>query len=371
MLYYTVFCILILFALLEMVTVPEQTKKAMYIFLTLSFIVMGGLRWNTGNDWRPYHSFFTKFTTDDPFFLIAMEPGYVKFVQFLRIFSSSFTFYLIVLSTIAIGIKTTFFYKYAGAIFLAVILYWGTALADITAVRQTLAVSLCVLSSHFIIERKPWLFVFFVILAAQIHVTSYIFLVSYFIFNAEWSVRSKSIILIVAVAIGASGISESLLELIANITPAGIGLDRISQKALNYLEIGNEVDPQYELSKTQRLTAAIAKRAILLPVFFYFQERVTIRKDLYKGFLNLYTFGNILFFIVVDFITLQRAATYFYFYEILLLCIIYVNVKSKSIWLILIIAYSLFKMLSILVNAMDLLVPYIWIFSEDTYRFVY
>ncbi|ACT95796.1 EpsG family protein [Dyadobacter fermentans] len=371
MLYYIIFSVLTLIALLEMVTVPERIKKAIYITMCIIFVMISGLRWNTGNDWKPYYSFFTRFTADDPVFLLRMEPGYVQFVKFLRIFSASFTFYLMALAIITVSIKTIFFYRYAGAVFLALVLYWGTFLGDVMAVRQSIAISLCVLATHFIITRRAWYFIICTIVAAQVHVTAYIFLLAYPIYYANWSVRYKYVFLVISIIFGSFSISENILELLTRLVPAGVGLDRVNQKALAYLEIGNEIGSTAELSKMQRLVAALAKRAVMLPIFFYFQERFTISKDKYKGFLNLYTFGNVVFFFVVDFLTLQRAATYFYTFEILMLCIIYINVKSKSVWFIIIITYALFKMISIILGAYGLLVPYIWIFSENTYRYVY
>lgn len=371
MFYFIIFGILALLSVLEMVAASRRTKKGIYILLCIVFVVAGSLRWNTGNDWRPYYTFFTTFTTDNPYFLIAMEPGFVQLVKFLRIFSSNFTFYLTVLSILTIGMKALFFYEYAGAVFLALLLYWGTNIGDITAVRQSLAISICLISTHFIISKKPVYFVACVLVATQVHVTSYVYLLSYPIYYADWSVRSKYLFLFVSLVIGSLSFSQKLLELLANLTPSGVGLDRINEKALNYLELGNEVNYGNQLSKTERLIAAISKRAILLPILFYFQERVVIFKDRYKGFLNLYTFGNVVFFLVIDFLTLQRLASYFYIFEILLLCIIFANVRSKFVWFAIIVIYSMFKLISILVNASHLMVPYIWIFSDNTDRFVY
>lgn len=371
MFYFIIFGILAVFALLEMVIMPPKVKKWAYIILFIVFTALGSLRWNTGNDWLPYYKFFTSFTTDNPYFLLAMEPGFAQFVQFLRIFSNNFTFYLTVLSIFTIGIKGFFFYRYSGAIFLAAILYWGTNLSDIIAVRQSLAISICLLSTHFIIVKKPWYFVIAVYIAAQIHITSYIFIFAYMVYYANWSVRAKYLILISSVLIGALGVSQNILQIAIDFTPSGIGLDRINEKAQSYLESGNEQTYGNELSKTQRLIAALFKRSILLPLFFYFQERLTVFQDRYKGFLNLYTFGNVIFFIVVDFLTLQRLASYFYIFEIVLFTIIFINVRSKSVWMIVIIAYSLFKLISLVVNIQDLLIPYIWIFSKDLQRYVH
>lgn len=370
MFYYTIYAVLAFFSLGELITIPKNVKKWTFISVILTFIIIGGLRWNTGADWSPYQHFFTNFDSDNPFFLKAMEPGFVTFVTFLRLFSQDFTFYLIALSVCTISLKAVYFYRFTSALFLALILYWGTAVGDVVAVRQALAISLCAVSTIFIVERKPWIFAFIVFIAAQIHVTSFIFLFSYKIFNAEWSVKSKLIWFALAITFGLTIGSERLLQTLIDYMPDGLGLQRITGKAEAYMKLGNEFDDGDNVSKLQKTIIAILKRAILLPVFFVFQKTLAQNKK-YQGFLNLYTFGNILYFVVIDFLTLQRMATYFYFFEIIIFCIIFENAKSKFVWVTIILLYSLLKLATIIISGYDLMVPYIWIFSSDTYRFIY
>ncbi|MCE7041277.1 EpsG family protein [Dyadobacter sp. CY312] len=367
MFYYIVFILLSVLALAEMVVTPRNVKNWTFFVVIFVFILIGGLRWRTGSDWFPYFNFYTKFASDDPIFMLSMETGFTYFVGFLRLFSTQFTFYLLILSLITISLKALFFYRFTNALFLASLLFWGTALSDVIAVRQMLAISLCAVSTIYIVQKKPWIFALLVLLAAQIHVTAYVFLVSYKIYHLEWPVSSKYLILVFAVTFGLTVGSEKILEYAINIIPDGFGMARISRKAEAYMNIGNEITVTETLSKTQRTIAAVLKRAILLPVFFLFQNRLNSKP--YNGFLNLYTFGNALYFIVIDFLTLQRAATYFYFFEIIIFCLIFENVKSKGIWLLIIILYSLLKLVSLILSAEKLLIPYIWIFSEDTYRF--
>jgi len=174
----------------------------------------------------------------------------------------------------------------------------------------------------------------------------------------------------VAIFLGLSVGYEAMLEKVISIVPSGLGLDRLTQKAESYKMLGTEFFQKDETKSFTRLVAALAKRAVLLPVFFYYQ---TIYKDNqhYNGFLNLYTLGNVIFFLFVDFSVLQRAATTFYFFEIILFCFIFENTRSKGLWFVIILAYAFMKMASNIYAGYELLVPYIWIFSDDTYRFIF
>lgn len=371
MFYYIVFFILAIISLGELIEIPKVTKKTIYIIIMIFFTVLGGLRWRTGSDWFPYFNYYTNTDVNDPGFMVTMEAGFAYFVMFLRMFSQSFTFYLVALAVITVTFKAFFFYRFTTAIFLAATLYWCTLFGDMTAVRQAMAISICAFSIIYIVERKPWHFVILVVLAAQIHFTAYLFLVSYKLFLHDWSVKSKYLWLIGAVVFGMTVGSEGILEWIISHVPSGLGLDRVTHKAQAYMEIGTEAGGQETLSKYQRTLIAVLKRALLLPVFFIFQDRfVGQKKEEYNGFLNLYTFGNILYFVFIDFFTLQRAASYFYLFEILVFCIIFEQVKSKSVWILIILAYSLLKLIALLLGAGKLVDPYIWIFSENTFRYV-
>lgn len=370
MFYYSLFGVLTLVALLEFVSISRTTKNKIYSTGIFAFIIFGALRWNTGNDWKQYMRYFNNFDGDDLFFLTAMEPGFARFVQFLRFFSTNFTLYLTVLSVLVIGLKGIYFRKFTNSLFLVLLVYFGTNLADITAVRQMLAVSFCCIATIFIVEKRPLLFMLFVYIAMQVHVTSVIFFLAYPIYYLNWTTLSKIVWLFIAIFIGVVGGYENFVSLIVSIIPSGFGLDRVITKALRYLELGNAA-LSGNVSANERMLLAIAKRSVLLPVFFVMDKYIGDKNKYYSGLLNLYAFGNIFFFTVYNNSILQRLVAYFYIVEVLLLCIIFENVKSKFLWFVLIVLYCLLKLISFLRSAEDLLVPYIWIFSDDTYRYMY
>ncbi|WP_353140601.1 EpsG family protein [Pseudopedobacter sp.] len=349
---------------------PKITRYIWFLLALLLLILLGSLRWNTGADWRPYSRFYAKSDLDDPLFILSMESGFAYFVGFLRQFSESFTFYLTALSLLTISLKGIFLLRFTKATFLAVILYWGVTLGDIVAVRQAIAISICCIGVIFIVKEKPLIFGLLVLLAMQFHTTSVIFFLAYPVYYMNWSITWKVLSILIAIFLGLNVGYEVILEKVINLVPSGLGLDRLTQKAESYKNLGNEFFQKDETVTLTRLVAALAKRAVLLPVFFYFQSIYKENRH-YNGFLNLYTLGNVIFFLFVDFSVLQRAATTFYFFEIILFCFIFENTKSKGIWFVIILAYAFMKMASNIFAGYDLLVPYIWIFSDDTYRYMY
>jgi hypothetical protein len=363
-LYLAIFFILFLFAFIDLTEINKKAKLPLFVLIIIFFILLGGLRWQTGGDWGPYYFFFTHFNPDILFFRIAFEPGYVGLVALVRYFSTDFTAFLLVFAILTNGLRGPFFYKYTNAVFLALLLYWGNHMAEFAGVRQALAISICLFAIPSIIKRKFWIFVLIVILAMQIHISAIIFLLAYPIFHARWSVRSKVIFLILSVLIGLTGIISDLLKLVASSLPGG--LDRIAAKADDYSKLGAEAT--HGTNKFMTLFSGILKRALILPLMLYFEKRVSKESPNYAGFMNLFVLGNIIYFVVADFLSIQRMAAYFYPLEIVLLCMIFDYVKQKAIWFFIFSGYALVKLLFILNGTADYFIPYFSIFSNDVFR---
>ncbi len=363
LLYVIIFIALAILAAFELPFKGRQKRVKLPVFIGVSlfFILMSGLRWNTGADWTPYLYYYTHYDPSILFFRIAFEPGFGLFVRFLRIFSDSFTFYLIVFALFTIGLRALFFYRYTNAILLSLFLFWGIGtFAEVFGVRQSLAISLCLSGVPLIIKRRFWFFALVVLLATSIHTTAIIFLAAYPVFHAKWSVRTKSILLVLSIIIGIVGGGSLLLSLFSSIP----GLGRFAQKATDYMEMGTETN-WAAVSKTQQLLIGIFKRALIIPVFLYYEKYMKERSPYYKGFLNLYVFGNAIYFVVGDFLSLQRLAGYFYPLEILLLCLIFEHSKKKIIWFSILLIYCLLKYSYTLYSGSGSFIPYFWIFTED------
>ena len=73
---------ILLFTLLAMVSIMDVSKiskknKKIYILLFAFFIIfISGSRWQVGNDWYAYYSFFEFSNSLNDFLLAGFEPGY-------------------------------------------------------------------------------------------------------------------------------------------------------------------------------------------------------------------------------------------------------------------------------------------------------
>lgn len=372
MFYYFVFIGLGLFALFDMKGVEKSKRdKFFFVLIVLFFILISGLRWNTGNDWNPYKYYVENFDLSDPFFKITFEPGFAQFVNLIEFFfGNSFTAYLLVFALVNIGIKSYFIYKEVNALLLALLLFWCLqSLADITATRQSLAIAICLLSVFYIEKRKIFIFLLIVFLAMSIHVSAFIFLLAYPIYYAKWSINTKYILLLVFIVFAIIGSADYILNLILNLPFFG----RVTEKAIIYKSTGSEETYSAGVGKSILLILGFSKRIIIFPIIFYFEKKLFGEDQKFKAYSNLFLFGNLIYLLIGDFLTFQRIASYFYFFEIILISWIFQKLNNRKIAFFLILFYALIKLVFIIKNAptnggVNLLDPYIWIFSDNTDR---
>ena len=358
-LYIAIYAVLFFLALLDLNPRNKPISKVFFVTIGLGFILMSGLRWRTGADWTPYMGFFKGYRTDIPIYQILFEPGYTALTAFIKMFSSSYTTFLILFALLTIGLKLIFFQKYTNALLLALLLYWGNNMAEIASVRQALAISICLISIPSIYKRKKIASICFVLLAMQIHISSFIFLFAYPIFHAKWSTRWQYILIGLSIIIGLSGMLNSVLSFVGDLSFLG----RLSEKADAYQRGGDK-----NVGGTAPLfdkLIGIAKRMIVLPLLIYHHSRVWKNRREYTGMLNLFIFGNMIYFIVIDFIVIQRMAAYFYPLEIVLMCMLFDRSKSKPVFYVIFATYALLKLLLIVYGAAGFIVPYYHIFMDN------
>jgi hypothetical protein len=349
---------------MDLVRTPKIIKVVSLIFLLTFLILFSGLRWRTGLDWGAYEGYFNIFDIKKKFSLIVFEPGYV-FLTFLvkNILNGGYSLFLFIFSFFVISLRAKFFRQSTNLVFVALLLFWGNTLAEVFPIRQSLAISVCLLSIPFIQKRKPIIHILITIIGMQFHFSLILWLVAYPVYHLKWSIKWKVTFLILSIFIGLGG----LLDIVFSILSSNPIFGRFSEKASDYTKIGAE-GMVTDQGKIVTIITGILKRGILLPVLFYFENKFKDRDAVFSKYMNLFVFGNVIYFIVINFIAMQRAATVFYAFEIVLLCRLIQNIenrRAKIIWYIVLSLYALIKMLFIVVGGHIFMVPYYWIFSTN------
>jgi hypothetical protein len=335
------------------------------LFILLSIlIILSGIRWETGTDWKPYASYFQKNNTWNEYRNTQFEILYAFLNFAVKTFSDSYTVFLLILGTSTILLKYASIKKIALYPALTFFLFYCFSIGDIFPVRQTLTISILFASVYFIHKRKKSPFVFLVIIAACFHLSAALWIFSYCIYHKRWSTTSIIILLSLSFTVGmfGSGIYIQILKTTAQFFG---NFGKILNRVLVYLE-GQYDDGSYSIVHN---LLALAKRMIMIPIFLMFRKKMNIHSNYAAGLSNLYLFGNIFYLLFTmnrNFSPLQRMSTPFILLEIFLLPTILKIIKDKYmkfIYLNLLLLYGLSKLYSALSAYPEAYVPYKSIFG--------
>jgi EpsG family len=363
MLYLVIYILLFISGFVEIFTQSRTIKLGLGCLIFLLFVAISGFRWETGTDWIPYYLFFTENSILEDFtnnFL--METGFGIYNYWVKRFSESYTVLLLISASITIGLKTFFLWRYLHFFLIGLLLYFAFFIADIFSVRQTLASSITLLGTVFIIQRKPGLFILCVLIATAIHVTSIVFLGAYYV--AHRHISTKCIIVLLAGAI-ALGVTSSL-SVVFKIISSQLSDTLIGVKLEYYL---TETDINNTgLSTTFILFTGYTRRLIMIPIYLIFRDKVSQSNPKFNIYFNLFLVGNLLFFISGSAgMVFARFTIFFLFYEILLIVMILENLitQQRRIWTyMLTILYGGMKLYLALSAYWDLYIPYYSIFDS-------
>ena len=111
-------------------------------------------------------TFLDLFTLDDRF-----ELGFRIFEKLIAFVTDSYTIYFIICGIILFGVLVRFAYKYTGNpyVFLFLFCALGSYNFYLTGLRQSLAMTICLLSIDFIKNKKPIKFVLTIAVACLFH----------------------------------------------------------------------------------------------------------------------------------------------------------------------------------------------------------
>lgn len=336
----------------------------LYWIAIFVLICLSGLRWETGNDWRPYITFFELNTTWAQFNIFRYELFYRLLNFIIKKICNSYTIFLFIFGFLTIYIKAKFIYSFALMPGLSLFIYFCIRFADIAPVRQDLAISFCLLSIIFINNKKIVPFLLFTLCAILFHKSAILWLISYPVYHIKVSNKFVISIFIISIFCGLNvqffykTVLGTLLKPFGNYNTFWGQLAFFLTADLPY----------------SRAMLALSKRVIIILLFLYCRKFINKDNNYLNGFINLYFFGEILYiFFMWGGHGFQRLSTPFSLTEIIIIPNLYRIIKIKHIkllFLFIILFYGLLKLWNGLegtkvysaVSSMD---PYMSIFNYD------
>lgn len=277
-----IFLALFVFAFLELFTKLGKDKLLchnVFVFFLLLFFFMSFLRWERGTDWGAYYSFFQFINSSNS---NEYEFGFTFLNKVVGLFGN-YTMLLFVQACVFYGLMYQCLKKLSLApLFSLMILLIVCNYAGIFFVRQTIAMSLTTFSLFYIQEKKFFKFLIVISLAASIHISAIVFVISYFIFNRYYPFKSLFIILL---ALAMLGIAFTLY-----VIPIFSSELRIFMKVSGYMEEGMDSDIG-TMSSVALYCRGVLSRLFSLFVISYIVKNIRQRDSFCNGLYNIYFMG--------------------------------------------------------------------------------
>lgn len=351
--YFAIWFCLFCFSLLEFNKLQKRDSLFLFFISTFILFVLSFVRWETGTDWNGYYEYFEHifhYFQDTNF-----EFGFARINEFVKLTFGSYTILLFVFSCIIFYYQTKIILEYSPLPLFSLFFLWSISFANVFYIRQTIATVLLLYSTTFLVKKKIYLFFIWVYVATLFHSTSFIFIFAYFLFKLRISVKKMFVYLLISFLFSVLLLSafHSVLPLLGEV---------IQYKLEEYLALGENGDSMTETSLGEVLIRGIANKLFIFVLLIYFSSKELKKNMIFRGYLNLYWFGAILYFSMVSIsVVFVRFSFPYDVVQIILLPLLMTNVSLKNrytLYLIVLMFLFLRFYITLFGSYYDLYVPY-------------
>lgn len=306
--YFFIATLLFIFALWEN-RVELRPKTYMFIMTYFVLVIFDGLRWENGTDWGNYYDMFNLVDVEEN---SRFEIGYLFVNRVVYYLTGSYTVFLVLYAILLYGCLFFVFKRHSYSPLLSFFVFFVLFLPYQGMNRQLIAMAICLLAYHFLVEGEKKKFVLIVLGACLFHISAVIFFVS-LLFVKRYDFRVYVCVLIIVIVLGGVGIAQFVVN-------KGLGL--LSGHVAYLLEFYSESDN--ESAHGIGLIFAYFRRVIwVIPVFIQMMRNgnETMSRAAACSF-NMYFFGCLLYILfngTILQIFVSRAILYFSIFECLLI----------------------------------------------------
>ncbi len=306
MIYYIIIIILFVFAFLFEL---KKSKAANYVFSILAFAILcsiGGLRFQVGQDWESYTSFFNniesiKNTPNDKF-----EVGFTVLTYLLKKISDNTQFFIFVIFLTAFSIKFWIYKKFSTNIFISLIIYVYTifVIYDLNGMRQGVAIGLTLASLPCIIRKKLIPFLIIVFLASFFHKSALVFIPFYWLSRIKLSNKMLVFFLFIVLLIAVP------LRDFFSTSDFFFNLMDTEDFGKYYTYVTDDVN---FVLNVEIISFTVFQRLIIFIGFLFYFHKININENLKLLLRNGYLIGIILFLLFS--FSSEMAARISYYYK--------------------------------------------------------
>lgn len=351
--YFGIFGVLAFFSLIELFSLKRNQRNILFVCFSLCMFCFSFLRWEVGTDWDAYIRFFNQ--SNDWFVESEFEWGFSRLNEFVHIIFGNYSILLFILGAVLFGFQTTAIYKLSPYPVTSLLFLWSVSFGNAMFVRQTIATAILLFSVVYIIEKKFWKFLLCVGFAMLFHRTSFIFI------PAWWIYRMHIKPLWLWIGVGISVMLTAGLKIAIESVAGAFG--PIVQAKLDVYLSDGETTFGTAASLTQIIVKGIANKVFVFLIFMLMYKKITTTHTSYKGLVNLYWFGIILYFSTIGIsVALVRLSFAYDILQIILIPILFQYIHGKPLRLLaytIYVVYLFFRLYIALVsNYFDMYVPF-------------
>jgi hypothetical protein len=354
------------FFILAVLEVSKDVKPYRNVLAFSSFVLLAfftGLRWETGTDWFSYKELFDTLELDWTFLLnvYSFDLGYVVLNAIVKLFTDDYTLFLLVDSFIAVGIVFWFLKKYSPNPNISFFVFYNAFFVAqfMGSNRRIISLGAALFVFYFVHEMKYKKFAFWQTVAFLFHRTSILLMFTRFIPRKRFTTKQILLILLVCLIIGIPQLPFKLVGLLGNALSA-FSSNSIIDKMLFYSENNESVIPE-NTNPVILMTLSVIKRSVFISFYLYvIKKNKDVLDTLSDYFLNIYIVGFAIYLLFNGSPIFQMLSTYFTFIEIALIGRFwnYADMRTKFVFLGILLFYGFFQLLSSLNAYPELYIPY-------------
>lgn len=349
----------------------SQAKRMIIYFFCLSFVVLGGIKWNTGTDWNSYYYEFLNSTTYDRAVNSpnSFEWGYAVSNFLVNDLTGSFTIFLLIFTFMTVFFKykvlaSNHFIKFG---LFGLYCYYCYSIGDIIAWRQAFAISIVLFSVFFIVKRQFYFFLLCIFIAILFHRSAIICLILYYLYSVNLSKRSMMIIFLSSMLLGLFLFNIKALHFNIPFLGEMEVFSSYQDKLDAYNEIGQVTYGQVD-SNLSNILGYLRKAIFVIPMIFLVKKEDIVTYRL----LSFSIIGSAIYFILGAIATdFKRIGGYFDIFDVILIPTILYGIRNTKVRYIMIFIYAIFMFLKLyisLFNFWDIYDPFITIFDFNIQR---
>lgn len=306
--YLNVFVVLFALAALDLYSKRAGVSRLMLAIGAVILVLLIGLRWETGNDWRPYLSYYEALQ-EPPF---GFEPGYRMLVRIAQYAGLDYTAFLTLSAAIYMTAFCFVFARFRHPAVLLLLFYCIYVLGFMGTQRQTLALGFTSIAMLRFYDRRRWSAVALVLVGTLFHYTAIISLLAVAVPRSRLSLRALAAVFLAATALYHFDVVGSFVESAVNAVFGGGYLARrlLAYSGGDYLQTAG-VGPLME-------SLWLVKRIALVVAFWLLCSRE--RRSLDNYLVNLYALSVAVFLVTYKGVPMLalRGPLYFGLFEVVL-----------------------------------------------------